>query len=126
MRVLIADSQLKVRRALRALLEQAGQVQVVAEAADAAVLLSRIVTTAPDLVLLDAELPGLPMVEMLSVLQRAFPEVRTTVLSTRPEAGPAALSAGADAFVSKTDPAEDLLAAIEGCSRLVEGRHRSE
>ncbi|MFO7698834.1 MAG: response regulator transcription factor [Anaerolineae bacterium] len=113
MRILIADSQPKVRRALRVLLEQAGQAQVVGEAADVPGLLAQIESTVADLVLLDARLPGLAMVELLQVLRRACPGVRVVVLSTRPEVGPAALAAGADAFVSKTDPAEHLLAAIE-------------
>jgi len=116
MRVLIADNQPKVRRALRVRLEQAGQVQIVGEAADAAGLLARIETTAADLVLLDRDLPGRAMVELLSALRRACPGVRVIVLSPRPEAGPAALAAGADAFVSKADPAERLLAAIEKMS----------
>jgi len=125
MRILIADSQAKVRRALRMRLEQAGQVQVVGEAADAPNMLSRIVNTAADLVLLDGNLPGLPMTELLSVLRQAWPRLRIIVLSTRPEAGPVALAAGADAFVSKTDPAEHLLAAIEKCRRLLESGNRT-
>lgn len=124
MRILIADSQPKVRRALQVLLEQAGEVQIVGEAADAASLLARILTTEAELVLLDGNLPGLTMAELLSVLRRAFPEVRVIALSTRPEAGPAALAAGAVDFVSKSDPAERLLAAIEECRRLVENGHR--
>lgn len=124
MRTLIADSQSKVRRALRVLLEQTTQVQIVGEAADAPGLLARIVTAEADLVLLDGDLPGLTMVELLSVLRRAFPRVRIIALSTRPERGPAALAAGADAFVSKADPAEHLLAAIEECRWLMENAHR--
>ena len=120
MRILIADNQSKVRRALRVLLEQAGQVEIVGEAADAPGLLARIVTTAADLVLLDENLPGLAMAELLSVLRRAFPNLRVIALSTRPEDGPAALAAGAAAFVSKADPAEQLLAAIEKSWRQVE------
>jgi two-component system response regulator DesR len=124
MRILIADSQAKVRRALQMRLEQADQIQVVGEATDAPNLLSRIVNTAADLVLLDGNLPGLPMAELLSVLRQAWPQLRIIVLSTRPEAGPTALEAGADAFVSKSDPAEHLLAAIEKCRRLVENGPR--
>jgi DNA-binding NarL/FixJ family response regulator len=124
MRILIADSQPKVRRALRVLLEERGQVHIVGEAGDAPNLLARIVSTAADLVLLDGSLSGLPMVELLSVLRRAWPEIRVIVLSPRPEVGPDALAAGADAFVSKSDPAEHLLAAIEECRRRGESGHR--
>jgi DNA-binding response OmpR family regulator len=101
-------------------LEQASQVQIVGEATDAPNLLARVLTMAADLVLLDGNLPGLPMVELLSVLRRAFSKIRVIVFSTRSEAGPTALEAGADAFVSKTDLAEHLLAEIEECLRLLE------
>jgi two-component system nitrate/nitrite response regulator NarL len=122
MRVLIADNQPKVRRALRVLLEEAGRVQIVGEAADTASLLARAASTEPDLVLLDGGLPGLEMVELLPALRQAGPGVCVVVLSIRTEAGPAALAAGADAFVSKADPAEHLLAAIEKCRRQLEGK----
>ena len=124
MRVLIADSQPKVRRALRVQLEQAAQVQVVGEAPDAAILLSRIVHTAADLVLLDGDLPGLALGELVPMLRRVFPAVWIIVLSARPEAGPVALAAGADAFVSKADPPEYLRSAVEECLRSVEGQPR--
>jgi len=119
MRVVIADDQYKMRRALRVLLDQDEEVQIVGEAADAPHLLARVLTMAADLVLLDENLPGLPMVELLSVLRRAFSKIRVIVFSTRSEAGLVALTAGADAFVSKTDPAEQLPAAIEECRRLL-------
>jgi len=47
---------------------------------------------------LDVDLPGQPMVELLPVLERACPAVWVIALSVRPEAGRAALVAGADAF----------------------------
>ena len=115
MQVLIADSLPKVRRALRVLLEQAGQVQIAGEAANAAGLLAQVETTPTDLVLLDWDLPGRAMAELLPALRRACPGVRIIVLNTWAEAGPAALAAGADTFVSKSDPAERLLAAIKEC-----------
>jgi len=122
MRILIADSQRKVRRALRVLLEQVDQVQVAGEAVDSPGLFARIVTEEADLVLLDGDLPGMPMVELVSTLRRVFPEVQTIVLSIQPEHGPAALAAGAHAFVSKGDPAEQLLTAIDRCRPLVKGQ----
>lgn len=121
MRIVIADGQPKVRRALRVLLEQVGRDEIAGEATDAASLLARVATVGTDLVLLDGALLGLTTVELLEVLRRAFPGTRAIVLSTRTEAGPDALRAGAAAFVSKSDPAERLLAAIEECRPPREG-----
>jgi len=45
-------------------------------------------------------------------LAQGWADLAVIVLSGRPEARPAALSAGADAFISKTNLPEELLAAI--------------
>jgi len=111
-RILLADDQHKVRSALRLLLEQETGLQVVGEAVDAEGLLAGTTATCPDLVLLDWELPGLTD-GTLSVLRTTHPELYVIALSGRPEAHRAALAAGADAFVSKANPPERLLAAIE-------------
>jgi DNA-binding NarL/FixJ family response regulator len=67
------------------------------------------------LVLLDWGLPGLPSKALLPALRALCPHLKVVVLSGRPEARQAALDAGADAFVSKIDPPERLLAALHGC-----------
>lgn len=115
MRILLADDQPKVRFALRVLLERQPGLKVVGEAVDAENLLVRAEATHPDLVLLGWELPGLAAVDSLSALRKICPELFVIALSGRPEARRAALAAGADAFVSKTDPPERLLAAIKDC-----------
>ena len=126
MRVFLADDQLKVRSALRLLLEQEPGLCVVGEATEAEELLTQIKATRPDLMLLDWELPGLalansvgPGKHLLSVLHVSYPNLRIIALSGQLEARRAALAAGADAFVSKGDPPERLLAILRtmGLSR---------
>ncbi len=139
MQILLADNQPKVRFGLRVLLERQPGLKVVGEAADAEGLLAQTETLCPDLVLLGWGLPGLAKADpsasrrgepvactepsrsepsgqsLLSALRRICPDVYVIALSGRPEARRAALAAGADAFVSKCDPPERLLAAIEDC-----------
>jgi len=115
MRVLVADDQAKVRSALRLLLEQEPDVEIVAEAAEADDLLAQVKETRPDLVLLDWELPGLSSNSHLPILRALCLHLKLVVLSGRPKARQTALDAGADAFVSKIDPPERLLAALHGC-----------
>jgi len=112
MRILLADDQARVRFALRTLLERQQGLQVVGEATDAEDLLDQTAKTAPDLVLLDWELPGLAAVGSLPALRQVGPDLFVIALSGRPEAFRTALDAGVDAFVSKMDPPERLLAAI--------------
>jgi DNA-binding NarL/FixJ family response regulator len=117
MRVLLADDQTKVRSALRLLLEQEPEMSVVGEAADAEDLLAQAEATQPDLVLLDWELPSLRTDDWLPTLRTLCPHLKVIALSGRPEARQAALDAGAEAFVSKGDPPERLLAAMDDCWR---------
>jgi DNA-binding NarL/FixJ family response regulator len=90
---------------------------VVGEAAEAEGLLTLAKATHPDLMLLDWELPSLRADSVLSALHRVCPNLLVIVLSVRPEARRAALTAGANAFVSKGDPPERLLAAIGRANR---------
>jgi len=113
MRVLLADDQAKVRSALRLLLEHQPEVEVLGEAVDTTGLLDWVKATCPDLVLLDWELPGLPAAALLSLLHNQCPDLRVIALSSRPEACQAAMDAGADAFMSKGDPPERLLIAMD-------------
>ncbi|NIV34622.1 MAG: response regulator [Anaerolineae bacterium] len=117
MRVLLADDQAKVRSALRLLLEHQPDLEILGEAVDATGLLDWVKAAHPDLVLLDWELPGPPAITLLPQLRAHQPDLRVIALSVRPEASQAALEASADAFASKGDPPEVLVAAIEACRK---------
>jgi len=121
MDILLADNH-KVRLALRILLEQAPGLNVVGEASNARDLFARTSATRPDLVLLDWTLPGLHDNGALRTLRQICPDLSVIVLSGRPEARKTALAAGANAFVSKVDPPERLLAAIGEFRRIVHSR----
>jgi DNA-binding NarL/FixJ family response regulator len=116
MRVLLADDQGKVRSALRLLLEHQAGVEILGEAVDTTGLLDWVKATCPDLILLDWELPGVPATALLPRLRDHCPGLQVVALSSRPEVCQAALDAGADAFVSKGEPPERLLAAVQAAS----------
>jgi DNA-binding NarL/FixJ family response regulator len=113
MRVILADSHAKVRLALRLLLEQQPDVEILGEAADTTGLLDWVRAMCPDLVLLDWELPGLAADALLPLLECLCPTLRMIALSVRPDLRQAALDAGADAFVCKCDPPDRLLMAMD-------------
>jgi len=115
MRILLADDQQNVRFALRVLLKRRPELEVIGEAVEAKALLALLEETCPDLVLLSWELAGLAALGWLYLMREICPDLRVIALSGRPGARRAAMAAGADAFVSKTDPPEYLLAAIAGC-----------
>jgi DNA-binding NarL/FixJ family response regulator len=134
MRVFLADDQAAVRSALRRLLKEEPGLSVVGEAARAEDLLAQASAARPDAVLLDWELPGLPTAydrteqtrgHLLASLQALDTHPKVIALSGRLEARQAALAAGADAFVSKGDPQEQLLTALRTINQAVQTTHHS-
>lgn len=124
MRVLVADSQSRVRFALRTLLRRQDGMEVVGEAATAAELLDLVKVTQPDLVLLHWRLqetaPGL-----MGRMQILRPGLRVIALSARCETRNEALRAGAEAFIWKTEQPEKLLAAIAARGPAVDMESRA-
>jgi DNA-binding NarL/FixJ family response regulator len=112
MHILLADDQPKLRLGLKLLLKREPEFNISAEASDAESLWDQLKTFEPDVLLLDWELPGLNPVDALRRLRAVFPCLQVIALSGRVEARHAALAAGADAFVSKGSPPEQLLAAL--------------
>jgi len=122
MHIILADDHAEVRSALRLLLEQEPALHIIGESIEAADLLTQVRTVSTDLVLLDWELPGLHPNDLLHQLRSYAPDVLVVALSGRPEARRLALTAGADAFVSKGDPPERLLSTLRS---LVQEREKN-
>jgi DNA-binding NarL/FixJ family response regulator len=118
MRIVLANRQARVRFALRALLEQQSNLSILGEASDTESLLDLARTACPDMVLLDWKMQGQAIPNLLIALRQQCPEITVIVLSSRPEMRQAALAASADAFVSKADPPERLLEAIQAFAKV--------
>lgn len=101
-----------MRKALRLLLEQEANCTIAGEVQDAGGLLASVKGGVADVVLLDWELPGLEAARLLPLSNGEGVPVRVIAMSSRPEAQAAALSAGADACISKGKPAEEVLETI--------------
>ena len=99
MRILVVDKRLRIRFALKLLIEQATGHSVVAEVADAKKLTSTIWETAPDLVLLEWELIQEINSEMINSLKADHPQMKVVVLSGKPHCLKSAIDAGADLVI---------------------------
>jgi DNA-binding NarL/FixJ family response regulator len=108
-RILVADNDARVRSALHTLLRQEPTQITVRESADMVSMVLQVKEFRPELVLLDWELPGRPAAALLFALHGLDYHPRIIVLSTRPESEGEAMAAGADAFVCKGDPPDQLL-----------------
>src|SRR4051812_24824412 len=117
-RVLIADGQGLVRAGLRALLEATGPITVTGEAATGEEALAATRAARPDVVLIDAMLPGLDCVE---TARRIVQETSVAVMLLTPRDADervfAALRAGIKGIVPKNAPTDDLVRAVDALAR---------
>jgi two-component system invasion response regulator UvrY len=121
-RLLIADDLAISREGLKRILEAAGDMSVVAEAANGPEAVDKVRTTRPDVVVMDLSMPGQGGLETAHELKRLLPAVRILMLTTHPEDHFAvrALRQGADGYMTKDTQPEVLVSAI----RQLHGGHK--
>jgi DNA-binding NarL/FixJ family response regulator len=126
LRIILVDSSEVFRMGMRALLADArdADMQVVAEAADAAGALAAVRAHAPDLVVTDLDLPDENGVALASAIRTQAPAARVLVLAASADEVRVrqATGAGAGGYVLKGQPARELLAAVRetGAGRQIE------
>jgi DNA-binding NarL/FixJ family response regulator len=118
LRILLADDQERVRYALRALLRQQPGWKVIGEAENTKDLLALAAVLDTDLVLLDWNLPDMPGEKVLFSLRRIDKDLSVIVLSGQIEVKSAALKAGANAFLSKVNPPDQLVETIQNVMKI--------
>ena len=119
-RVFLADAQADERKALRVLLRDL-KMEVVGEAADWSGTLARTPTSGLDMLLVDwGMLPAGLGVKALADLRLACPGVVLVVLISHLDARhQAALSAGADVFISKSDTPERVAERLQSAAETI-------
>jgi DNA-binding NarL/FixJ family response regulator len=117
-RVVIAEDHPFYRQALARMLAESG-VDVVGEAGNGWAALRAVDRTAPDVVVLDLNLPGLSGAEVTRRLTSCSPPHRVLVMavSTSEDDVTSALRAGATGYLLKDGPVEDVVAGIEAAAR---------
>jgi DNA-binding NarL/FixJ family response regulator len=120
MRVLIADDRLRSRQGLRALLATQAGIEVVGEAGDGREALQLVEERRPDAVLVDVKMPTMDGLMATRLIKENWPEIKVIVLTMYGSQRADALASGADVFLVKGCPPQELLGAILG-SQEVEG-----
>jgi DNA-binding NarL/FixJ family response regulator len=120
-RVLLADDQVLVRAGFRLLLESAGDIEVIAEAANGGVAVALTREHAPDVVLMDINMPEVDGVTATHLIagDPRLTATKVVVLTTfdDEETVFAALRAGASGFLVKDVEPEELLQAVRVVAR---------
>jgi DNA-binding NarL/FixJ family response regulator len=103
LRVLLVDDHALIRAGIRSLLNDFGNVEVVAEAGDGREAIELVAEHQPQLVLMDIVMPHLSGVEATRVIVRKYPRVRVLILSmhANEEHVLHALQAGASGYIYK-------------------------
>ncbi|MEN2468787.1 MULTISPECIES: response regulator [Burkholderia] len=113
-RVILADDHAVMRDGLRYILEMAGGFEIVGEASDGSATLALAERAAADVLLLDLSMPAPTGIELIRLLKRHAPSLRTLVLTMHAEAQYAAraFKAGATGFLTKDSATAELVEAV--------------
>jgi len=113
-KVLLADDHSIVRAGLRRIVEESGDMEVVAEAADGRETLRLIQERMPDVAVIDISMPGLDGLEVVSQLHGQYPNLPILILTMHEESQYVvrAIQAGAMGYLTKQSAPEQLVKAI--------------
>ncbi|MEI2826992.1 MAG: response regulator transcription factor [Dermatophilaceae bacterium] len=113
-RVLIADDHALFRRGLRTVLELDGDIEVVDEANDGGEALDKAESLIPDIVLMDVRMPGRGGIEACHDIKARVPSARIVMLTMSDDENDLfdAVRAGANGYVLKDVPGEEIAAGI--------------
>lgn len=112
--VVVADDQPLIRSSLRALLDDAPDIEVVAEAGDGEEAVRAVVRHRPDVVVMDVRMPRMDGLEATRVIRRDHPGTAVVVLTTYDldEYVFRAVRAGAAGFLLKDGDADELVRGV--------------
>ncbi|ACN14481.1 two component transcriptional regulator (LuxR family protein) [Desulforapulum autotrophicum HRM2] len=114
-RVLLADDHKIVREGLRRIIEESGEMEVVAEAEDGTGAIKGALEAKPDVAVIDISMPGLDGLEVTDILKRNAPDLPVLILTMHDEDQYVikAVETGAMGYVTKQSAPEQLVDAIK-------------
>lgn len=114
-KIVLADDHAMFREGIRRIIERIEDVVVVGEVNDGLELLAILKNSCPDLVILDISMPNLRGLEAIREIKKLYPQVKVLFLTMhrQKEFIHRALTDGADGFLLKEDPSDELIRAVQ-------------
>lgn len=126
LKVLVVDDNPATRRGLRLLLSLEQDVEDILEAQSGKEAEHLALKEHPNVVLLDVRMPGMSGIEVARRIKGSDPDVYLVAMSMVADSRQAALSAGADRFVEKTELVADIRAVLHRDPTSLASPHQND
>ena len=118
-KILIVDDSAAVRDSLCSILSPHADFKIVGEAVDGLDAIDKANYLHPDVIVIDAQMPGMDGAEATRHIKERFPKIRILLLTVHTSYIEEALAAGADGYLMKDCPREELCRAIKEVGQKV-------
>ncbi len=112
--IIIADDHVLIRQGIKSIISQDESLEVIGEAVNGEELLELLLSTQPDMIILDISMPLLNGLDALARIRDIYPDIRVLILTMHGNIQYFfhAISAGAHGYLMKDDSDTELLNAI--------------
>jgi len=114
-RILLADDHVLIRHGIKTIVEKNDQYCIAGEVSNGQELMTFLLDTEVDLIILDISMPGIGGMEAINLVKAKYPSVKILMLTMHKNKQYFynAMSAGADGYMMKDDSDGELLVAID-------------
>lgn len=114
-RLIITDDHPVIRDGIKAILDKEKDISLIAEVSSGNELLEILLSTTPDVILMDINMPGMTGIETTRLVREKYPEIKVITFSQYDEKRfvKQALKSGASGYMLKNTPAHEFVEAIK-------------
>ena len=113
-RLMLVDDSAHARHGMAALLSTHPEIDIVGEASNGQEAVAAMETIHPDVIIMDVQMPTMNGLDATRLIKNRWPDVKVIMLTIYSNFQEEARSAGADAFLMKGCPADELLSLVTG------------